>query len=62
MHNDFGITVEGILKKKKNQKVHKLKKIKTLKGSVIKIKTLIIKLKIIANFKEVIYTFPFFLI
>jgi hypothetical protein len=61
---DFArITIEGYLesllmafwkkKKIKKSKVHELKEIETLGRSIEKIKTLIIELKIIVNFKEI---------
>jgi hypothetical protein len=52
-----GITVEGILGKKKS-KVSELKEIETLGGSIEKIENLVTKLKIAAKFREVNSTFP----
>ena len=45
-------------KKKKKSKVPELKEIKTLGGLIMKIGTSMAKLKIVANFRRVIRTFP----
>ena len=50
------ITIKGIL-----EKVLELKEIKILEGSIVKIETSVAKLKIAANFRGVIRTFPYFL-
>jgi hypothetical protein len=48
-------------KKKKKSKVLELKEIETLGGSIEKIETLVVKLKIAANFGRVNSNFPYFL-
>jgi hypothetical protein len=49
----------GILEKKKNVRMVKLQKFRSLRGCIAKIETLKVKLKIAPNFKEVKCNFPY---
>ena len=58
MHSNSRESLLRAFWKKKKSKVPELKEIKTLGGSVVKIERSVAELKIAANFREVIRTFP----